>query len=105
MRVSNQIDILVVDDNSPDGTGPFLDEWAAREPRLRLGAVHRYAREDADALVADLGGELGQEHGQRVGRDRCVAPEVELHPRRAHDAARGRRGSVGIVQYAPALVP
>lgn len=35
-------DVLVVDDNSPDGTGPFLDEWASREPRLR--ALHRPAK-------------------------------------------------------------
>jgi dolichol-phosphate mannosyltransferase len=32
-------DILIVDDNSPDGTGPFLDEWASREPRLHV--LHR----------------------------------------------------------------
>jgi dolichol-phosphate mannosyltransferase len=31
--------ILVVDDNSPDGTGTFVEEWSAREPRLR--ALHR----------------------------------------------------------------
>ncbi|MDH4036656.1 MAG: polyprenol monophosphomannose synthase [Candidatus Krumholzibacteria bacterium] len=31
--------ILVVDDNSPDGTGTFVDEWARREPRLHV--LHR----------------------------------------------------------------
>jgi len=31
--------VLVVDDNSPDGTGRFVDEWAAREPRVH--ALHR----------------------------------------------------------------
>jgi len=31
--------VLVVDDNSPDGTGKFVEEWAAREPRLH--ALHR----------------------------------------------------------------
>jgi dolichol-phosphate mannosyltransferase len=41
-RFAPQADILVVDDNSPDGTGPFLDEWAGRDPRLR--ALHRPAK-------------------------------------------------------------
>jgi len=31
-----QADILVVDDNSPDGTGTLVAEWMTREPRLRL---------------------------------------------------------------------
>ena len=33
------LDILVVDDNSPDGTGTFVDEFAAREKRVH--ALHR----------------------------------------------------------------
>jgi dolichol-phosphate mannosyltransferase len=58
-------EMLVVDDNSPDGTGQLLDDLAAREPRLHvihrpgkngLGTAHklafRYALEHAyDALV------------------------------------------------------
>jgi dolichol-phosphate mannosyltransferase len=31
--------ILVVDDNSPDGTGGLADEWAARDPRVHV--IHR----------------------------------------------------------------
>jgi len=34
--------VVVVDDNSPDGTGPLVDELAAREPRVH--AVHRPAK-------------------------------------------------------------
>jgi dolichol-phosphate mannosyltransferase len=34
-----RVDILVVDDNSPDGTGQLADELAAREPRI--GVLHR----------------------------------------------------------------
>jgi dolichol-phosphate mannosyltransferase len=34
-----RVDILVVDDNSPDGTGQLADELAAKEPRLRV--LHR----------------------------------------------------------------
>jgi dolichol-phosphate mannosyltransferase len=58
-------DVLVVDDNSPDGTGKVLDEMRAREPRLQvihrpgkngLGTAHKagmkYALEhEYDALV------------------------------------------------------
>jgi dolichol-phosphate mannosyltransferase len=35
-------DVLVVDDNSPDGTGRWCDEFATREPRLRC--LHRPAK-------------------------------------------------------------
>jgi dolichol-phosphate mannosyltransferase len=33
------VHVLVVDDNSPDGTGRFVEEWTAREPRLHV--LHR----------------------------------------------------------------
>jgi len=31
--------VLVVDDNSPDGTGRFVEEWSKREPRVHV--LHR----------------------------------------------------------------
>jgi dolichol-phosphate mannosyltransferase len=34
-----RVDILVVDDNSPDGTGKLADELAAKEPRIQV--LHR----------------------------------------------------------------
>jgi len=36
------IDVLVVDDDSPDGTGKIADEIAEREPRVRV--LHRPAK-------------------------------------------------------------
>ena len=33
------VDVLVVDDGSPDGTGALADTWAAREPRVHV--MHR----------------------------------------------------------------
>ncbi len=33
------VDVLVVDDGSPDGTGDLADNWAAREPRVHV--MHR----------------------------------------------------------------
>lgn len=34
-----EVDVLVVDDNSPDGTGRLADELAARDPRVKV--LHR----------------------------------------------------------------
>jgi dolichol-phosphate mannosyltransferase len=39
LRVLPEADVLVVDDNSPDGTGKWCDRRAASEPRLRC--LHR----------------------------------------------------------------
>jgi dolichol-phosphate mannosyltransferase len=38
-QVAPQADVLVIDDNSPDGTGHWCDERAPKEPRLHC--VHR----------------------------------------------------------------
>jgi dolichol-phosphate mannosyltransferase len=37
------VDVLVIDDNSPDGTGQLGDEIAAREPRVQV--LHRAGKE------------------------------------------------------------
>ncbi|MFO1020113.1 MAG: polyprenol monophosphomannose synthase [Planctomycetales bacterium] len=38
-NIAPQADLLVVDDNSPDGTGKLADEMALRDPRIRV--LHR----------------------------------------------------------------
>lgn len=38
-----EVDVLVVDDDSPDGTGRLADELAARDPRLKV--LHRARKE------------------------------------------------------------
>lgn len=43
LNVDSRVDILVVDDNSPDGTGRLADELAAKEPRIRV--LHREKKE------------------------------------------------------------
>lgn len=43
LAASAEVDVLVVDDNSPDGTGRLADEIAAREPRVRV--LHRARKE------------------------------------------------------------
>jgi dolichol-phosphate mannosyltransferase len=40
--VPRQIDVLVVDDNSPDGTGQMADEFAAKHPNIHV--LHRAAK-------------------------------------------------------------
>ena len=43
LAVDPRVDILVVDDNSPDGTGALADRLAAAEPRVRV--LHRERKE------------------------------------------------------------
>ncbi|MBA3688568.1 MAG: polyprenol monophosphomannose synthase [Chloroflexi bacterium] len=43
--------LLVVDDNSPDGTGPLADTMATREPRLHV--LHRAAKEGLGVAYRD----------------------------------------------------
>ncbi len=40
-------DILIADDNSPDGTGRIADEWAARDPSIHV--MHRLGKEGLGA--------------------------------------------------------
>jgi dolichol-phosphate mannosyltransferase len=56
-RVCPQVDVLVVDDNSPDGTGQWCEAKAAHEPRLKvthrlgklgIGSAHLQAMRYAD---------------------------------------------------------
>jgi dolichol-phosphate mannosyltransferase len=54
-----RLEILVVDDNSPDGTGQLADEIAAHEPRLHV--LHRQAKEGlGKAYLAGFGWALGR---------------------------------------------
>lgn len=39
LQYAPQADVLVIDDNSPDGTGQIADEMAARDPRVKV--MHR----------------------------------------------------------------
>jgi len=55
-----EADLLVIDDNSPDGTGRWCDEHAAREPRLRC--LHREGKLGlGTAIIAGM--QYAIEHG------------------------------------------
>ncbi len=43
LAATPDVDVLVVDDSSPDGTGELADEIAAREPRVHV--LHRAAKQ------------------------------------------------------------
>jgi dolichol-phosphate mannosyltransferase len=43
LAAAPDVDVLVIDDNSPDGTGRLADEIAAREPRVHV--LHRAGKE------------------------------------------------------------
>lgn len=63
LGLSEAIEVLCVDDNSPDGTGPLADKIAASEPRFHV--IHRmtdrgYAPSSKDGLS------WGLEHGFEV---------------------------------------
>ena len=43
LKATPDVDVLVIDDNSPDGTGQLADAIAAREPRVKV--LHRQGKE------------------------------------------------------------
>jgi dolichol-phosphate mannosyltransferase len=68
------IDVLVVDDNSPDGTGGVADRIASVEPRLAV--IHRAGKAGlASALFA------GYEHAFERGYELAIEMDADLsHP-------------------------
>lgn len=68
------VDLLVVDDGSPDGTGERADELAAGEPRLRV--VHRRSKDGLGAAYR---------HGLGIGMDDGYDVLVEMDADLSHD--------------------
>ncbi|MGZ4206479.1 MAG: polyprenol monophosphomannose synthase [Actinomycetota bacterium] len=71
-----EVDVLVADDNSPDGTGAIADVIAAREPRVRV--LHRPGK-------AGLGPAYGA--GFRDGLARDYEALIEMDADLSHDPA------------------
>ena len=68
-RALPEVDVLVVDDGSPDGTGRIADELAAQDPQVSV--VHRSAKEGLGAAYL---------HGFRVALEAVLdlaAADVE----------------------------
>ena len=69
--------VIVVDDNSPDGTGDLADEWAAQEPE-RVFVVHRPGKMGlGTAYIA------GFHKGLKLGIERIMTMDADFshHPR------------------------
>jgi dolichol-phosphate mannosyltransferase len=71
-----QVEILVVDDNSPDGTGQIADAIAARQPRVHV--LHRQGKEGlGKAYLAAFAWALARDYGLVLEMD-C---DFSHHPR------------------------
>ena len=61
-------DVLVIDDNSPDGTGRLADEFAAREPRVKV--LHRAGKQGlGKAYLAGFAWALERDYGYVIEMD------------------------------------
>ena len=76
-------EILVIDDNSPDGTGRLADEWAARDGRVHV--LHR----PAVLPVPSLGPRLLL--GAQGARELACASQRVIPDRLSHSGHRFRQ--------------
>ncbi len=68
LAASPELDVLVVDDSSPDGTGALAQELAGREPRVRV--LHRQRKEGLGrAYLAGFEVALGAGYGRILEMD------------------------------------
>ena len=77
LAASPALDVLVVDDNSPDGTGALADELAARDPRVRV--LHRQRKEGLGRAYL-----AGFAEALRAGYGRILEMDADF----SHDPAR-----------------
>jgi dolichol-phosphate mannosyltransferase len=100
LRQHPSINILIVDDNSPDGTGRIADELAAREPRIRvlhrpgklgLGSAYR----EGFRMALDLGADYLIEMDADFSHDPKVLP-VFLEAAASWDLVIGSRYLNGV---------
>ncbi len=93
--VPTGVEILVVDDGSPDGTGKIADDWAAREPRVHV--LHRTGKLGlGTAYVAGFRWGLDQGFEQLIEMDADFSHDpkylpVMLKALETHDVAIGSR--------------
>ncbi len=89
------VDILIIDDNSPDGTGEIVAELATREPRLHL--LKREAKEGlGPAYVAGFRWALERDYERIIEMDADFSHRPPylvdmLHVLQTHDVAVGSR--------------
>ncbi len=80
LRESNRIEVLVVDDNSPDGTGQMADTIAAENPRVHV--LHRQAKEGLGrAYIAGFKWALERGYGAICEMDADFSHDPKFLPR------------------------
>jgi dolichol-phosphate mannosyltransferase len=78
-EVLPQADVLVVDDNSPDGTGRWCDEFAARDPRL--SCLHRPGKQGlGTATLAALRCAIDRDYQYTVTMDADLSHDPRYLP-------------------------
>jgi dolichol-phosphate mannosyltransferase len=94
-RTAPEADILITDDNSPDGTGALADELAAADPRIHV--QHRKGKLGLGTAIL-AGMRWAMDHG--FGVFLCMDADFSHHPRylpamialaRDHDVVIGSR--------------
>ncbi|HRI63987.1 MAG TPA: polyprenol monophosphomannose synthase [Polyangium sp.] len=99
LDVDNRVDILVVDDNSPDGTGKLADELAAKEPRLRV--LHRPEKRGlGKAYLHAFREALALGYGFVVEMDADFSHDPRCLPKMIDEATRGTHLVLGS-RYVP----
>ena len=84
LRAVADVDVLVIDDNSPDGTGRWCDEKRAEQPRLRC--IHREGKLGlGTATIAAM--RYGIEHGYQYVLN--MDADFSHHPRYLPDLIAG----------------
>jgi dolichol-phosphate mannosyltransferase len=88
-------DVLIVDDNSPDGTGALAEDFAAADRAVRV--IHRTAKDGLGrAYVAGFTWGLQQGYGQLIQMDADLSHDPRhlpalLHAAKTHDLVIGSR--------------
>jgi dolichol-phosphate mannosyltransferase len=73
------VDVLVIDDNSPDGTGRLADELAARDPRVHV--LHRAGKEGLGrAYLAGFAWALARDYGLVLEMDADFSHDPRFLP-------------------------
>ena len=104
LAAAPQVHVLVIDDNSPDGTGQLADDLAAREPRVK--ALHRPGKQGlGKAYLAGFAWALERDYRYVLEMDADISHDPQrlpalLEAMREADLALGSRyvpggGTVG----------
>jgi dolichol-phosphate mannosyltransferase len=95
LQVVPQADVLVIDDNSPDGTGKLADELAAADPRIHV--LHRAGKLGlGTAILAAMRYAMDRHYGIMVNMDADFSHDPKYLPEllagmKRHDLMIGSR--------------